>query len=165
MIKVNYETMIEYGGVSDEGMKALQIMQLALQYLQYSQQILVQKIRTTKLYIEKQKEQIQVCQDLKKKQKSKIKSYEKTLESLDEQALNYELLAKKTCPDLFNKNPQLFKELAAGNDQLLRNEISGKTLMQQLQEKERQIANKRFGSIEETKQIRKLQPNTGIYIL
>eukprot|EP00826_Nyctotherus_ovalis_P009543 TRINITY_DN12523_c0_g3_i1.p1 TRINITY_DN12523_c0_g3~~TRINITY_DN12523_c0_g3_i1.p1 ORF type:complete len:157 (-),score=48.35 TRINITY_DN12523_c0_g3_i1:65-535(-) len=93
-------------------MKALQVMQLALQYLNYSQQILVQKIQTTKLYIEKQKEQVHMCQDIDKKQKAKIRSYKKAIEGLNQQAQQYELLAKRVCPELFDKNKELLKTMS-----------------------------------------------------
>lgn len=131
---------IEYASASDEGIKALQIMQLALQYLDYSQQILVQKIRTTRVYIEKQKEQVEVCQGVNAKQKSKLKSYEKALENLNAQALHYELLAKRTCPEVFQKNTDLFKELAEGNELLLRNASKGGTLYNRFEAVERNIA-------------------------
>ena len=94
-------------GISEDGMKALQVMQLALQYLSYSQQILIQKIKTTKMYIEKQKEQVHVCQELDRKQKAKIKSYEKAIEGLNEQAVQYELLARRVCPEIFQKNADI----------------------------------------------------------
>ena len=90
-------------------MKALQTMQLALQYLNYSQQIIVKKIQTTKLYLEKQKEQVELCHSLDKKQRAKIKNYKKAIEGLSKQAEQYELMAKRVCPDLFEKNIETLK--------------------------------------------------------
>ena len=92
------------------------------------------------MYIEKQKEQIEVCQNLKAKQKSKLKSYEKALENLNAQTLHYELLAKRTCPEVFQERGDLFKELAEGNEALLRNASKGGTLYRQFENVERNIA-------------------------
>eukprot|EP01022_Parablepharisma_sp_SALTPOND_P032988 TRINITY_DN879_c0_g1_i1.p2 TRINITY_DN879_c0_g1~~TRINITY_DN879_c0_g1_i1.p2 ORF type:complete len:516 (+),score=67.49 TRINITY_DN879_c0_g1_i1:4189-5736(+) len=129
---------IELAGASEEGMKALQIMQLALQYLSYSQQVLVQKIQTTKLYTEEQKRQIQACQTVHKKQKTKIKNYEQAIEGLNEQALHYELLAKKL--GIFNKKEGLLKELMEGDEMLLNKATKGETLYQALETHQRKIA-------------------------
>jgi len=115
-------------------------MQLTLQYLGYSQNVLLSKIQTTKAYIEEQKRQIQTVAELKKKQRSKIKQYTSMIDKINEEALRYELLAKKACPSLMRREGDLIRELNEGNAAtLLQKTSKGETIFQAFESHERKI--------------------------
>ncbi len=114
-------------------------MQLILQYLAYSQQVLARKVQATRAYIVEQSRQLQNCKTVHKKQKLKMKQYQDMIESLNEQALHYEVLAKRVCPSLLDQKGHI-QELLAGDAEALHKAADGDTLYQALEDHQRRMA-------------------------
>ena len=113
-------------------------MQLALQYLCYSQNILTQKIQITKLYIAEQAKQLENCKELRKKQRQKLKKYEHAIDKLNEQALQYELMAKRVCPWILENKNNVIKTLMEGDEKILKSAQEGDTFYQRLEDLQQQ---------------------------
>eukprot|EP00826_Nyctotherus_ovalis_P006985 TRINITY_DN11709_c0_g1_i2.p1 TRINITY_DN11709_c0_g1~~TRINITY_DN11709_c0_g1_i2.p1 ORF type:complete len:329 (-),score=111.18 TRINITY_DN11709_c0_g1_i2:147-1133(-) len=132
--------MVELAGISEEGLKALQVMQLTLQSLEYRKRISVDEARRVKEYLEKQEKEVEGCKKVLKKQKERVKDGERIVEGINEEALNYELLVKRIYPEILDKNGELYKDIERDNEMLITEAVKGKSLYNAFESRERTIS-------------------------
>lgn len=131
---LNLNLNLDLAGASNESIKALQVMQLTLQYLVYSQKILQQKIQATQIYMTEQRKQVENCKEIRKKQKEKLKKLEKYIDKLNEEELHYESMARKTCPWILENKNIVLKSLLEGDQKVLQDAKKGDTMFQQIED-------------------------------
>ena len=83
-----------------QGKKAIQCMQFGLQYFEFTQQMMVERIHLLHSYIDQAKNQLTQMKKIDQNQKAKLKKYKKQNQEFDDQALHYEYLIRKYRPDL-----------------------------------------------------------------
>ena len=93
---------------TNEGQKALQTMQFALQYMMFTENEMVNRINSLHNYIQTGKEQLKQIKKVEKSQKERLSKQKKVDRKLNEQALHYEFLIKRFRPDL---DPEKLEEL------------------------------------------------------
>lgn len=81
-----------YVWISNEGMEAMKVMQLGMQYLLNVQRKMTEKVHQVNAYKESQREQLEKLMDIQAEQKVKMHRYKKLDLKLNEQAVHFEIM-------------------------------------------------------------------------
>ena len=89
--------------ISKEGLEAMRVMQMSLQYLLSVQKKIGDKVQTVSGYLQAQRQHLAKVEQVHMEQKLKMQRYKNAEHKLNEQAIHYEIMLNKLTQDQLNE--------------------------------------------------------------